>query len=49
MTNTAHLAASERRPLCEMCGRERAWPPGLYCTACLAYMADCEAEVGSER
>lgn len=47
-----HLATSEQgraARLCEMCLMDVAYLPAVYCADCVAYMADCEAEVSSER
>ena len=46
---TTHLATSERRPLCVLCQRERAWPPAALCSACERYIRDCEAEASEGR
>ncbi len=46
-----HLASSEqqRSRFCEMCEAAAAYPPALFCAACLKYMRDCEAEMGSDQ
>ncbi len=48
---TEHLASNEqqRSRFCEMCERAAAYPPALFCAACLKYIRDCEAELGAER
>ncbi len=48
---TKHLASSEqqRSRFCEMCERAAAYPPALFCAACLQYMRDCEAAMGSDQ
>ncbi len=41
-----HLASSERQRRCEMCGAPVAVPL-VYCSACVAYIRDCEAEASA--
>ena len=45
---TTHLATSEQQArVCELCLRERARLPGLFCDACAEYLSECEAERGA--
>lgn len=48
---TERLATNEqqRSRFCAMCEAAAAYPPALFCAACLAHMRDCEAEMGSDQ
>lgn len=49
MTERAARPSGVDSRLCELCERERVYPPALICERCERYIRDCEATMGSDQ